>query len=137
VQTSNLTTLGELENMKPKEKPAEIIFSEDVLSDDLDFHKINQATKDALKKSTSGKSIKVLSTNEKKAIPLYIKDITSYIKKYAAQGKFKFEYDCSKLTEVCFHELAHQFKQKNPLFFVVKQHYTQILTIEWSGKNEV
>jgi hypothetical protein len=134
---SDLTTLGESKNMKPKEKTAEVIFSDDFISDELDFAKIKQITEDARLKKSGEKSIKGLTSNEKKAVPLYINDISSHIKRYAAQGKFKFDYDCSKLTDICFRELAKQFKQKNPLFFVVMHYGIQMLTVEWTGKNEV
>ena len=138
MQTSDLTILsGDSESMKSKEKPLEIEFGDDFISDTLDFHAINKMAKEVQRKNSGNKASKVLTTSEKKAIPLYIKDMSSYIKKYAAQGKFKFEYDCSKLTDVCFEELGQQFKQKNPLFFIVMQYGTQILTVEWTGKNEV
>lgn len=134
---SDLTTLGESTNMKPKEKTAEIVFSDGFASDELDFVKVKQLAEDAQLKKSGEKSVKGLTLNEKKAMPFYIKDMSSHIKQYASQGKFKFDYDCSKLTDICFRELAQRFKQKNPLFFVVMHHGIKMLTVEWSGKNEV
>lgn len=127
----NLDTLGDYK-MKPND-----ITTPSVSEDELDFRKIVETTKQAQKKLNPKKTIGTLTSSERKAIPLYINDMTSYIKRYAVQGKSKLEYDCSKLSAVCFEELAAQFKQKNPLFFVLQDRYTQLIVVEWTGKNEV
>ena len=103
--------------------------------DELDFHKIQQTAKNAIKMTEVGD--KPITQAELRSIPTYINDICRYVKKYASNGKMKFEYDCSKLSKACFSELATQFKQKYPLFFLVMNFKTKMLTVDWSGKNEV
>jgi len=105
------------------------------MEDDLDFDKIKETAKKARQALIVAE--KPISQSELKNIPLYINDMARYIKKYAAQGKNTFEYDCSKLSKACFFELAKEFKTKYKEFFVVTNHKTQILTIDWSGKSEV
>lgn len=105
------------------------------MEDELDFEKIKETTKKA--RQALIVSERPISQSELKNIPLYINDMARYIKKYAAQGKNTFEYDCSKLSKACFFELANQFKYKYKEFFVVTNNKAQILIIDWSGKNEV
>ena len=133
---ADLTTLGDFD-MLPKEKPEKASFELDDTDNQLDFESVKQTAKQAEKKLLLNKTNNILTTAEKKAIPVYINDIVSYVKKYAKQGKFKFEYDCKNLTNTCFFELATEFKQKNPLFFVMTDSHMKILTVEWTGKNEV
>jgi hypothetical protein len=123
--------------MSSNKTPENISFDDDIDLAMLDFEKIKELSKQAQKRFSQGKSDVGLSQAEKKSIPIYINDIVSYIKKYALQGKFKFEYDCSQLSVACFNELATTFKQNNPLFYVSQHHHLKILTIEWTGKNEV
>jgi hypothetical protein len=133
---ADLTTLGDFD-MLPKQQPEKISFRVDDIDNQLDFESIKQTAKQAEKKLLLNKSSDILTSAEKKAIPIYMNDIISYVKKYAKQGKFKFEYDCKNLTNTCFFELATEFKQKNPLFFVMTDSHMKILTVEWTGKNEV
>ena len=105
------------------------------MEDELDILKIREKTKKA--RQALIVSEKPISASELKSIPLYISDIERYIDKYASQGKDQFDYDCSKLSKACFFELANQFKHKYKEFFVVTNSKTQVLTINWSGKNEV
>jgi hypothetical protein len=133
---ADLTTLGDFD-MLPKQQPEKISFRVDDIDNQLDFESIKQTAKQAEKKLLLNKSSDTLTSAEKKAIPIYMNDIISYVKKYAKQGKFKFEYDCKNLTNTCFFELATEFKQKNPLFFVMTDSHMKILTVEWTGKNEV
>jgi hypothetical protein len=133
---ADLTTLGDYD-MLPKQQPEKISFRVDDIDNQLDFESIKQTAKQAEKKLLLNKSSDTLTSSEKKAIPVYMNDIISYVKKYAKQGKFKFEYDCKNLTNTCFFELATEFKQKNPLFFVMTDSHMKILTVEWTGKNEV
>ena len=105
------------------------------LEDELDFNQVKETARKA--RQALIVSEKPISQSELKNIPLYINDMARYIKKYAAQGKNTFEYDCSKLSKACFQELATQFKSKYKEFFVVTNNKTQILTIDWSGKLEV
>lgn len=109
--------------------------TEKVESDLLDFDKMHQTAKKAVTKTAS--KAETLSDEEIKSIPEYILDISKYIKSYAKQGKFNFKYDCTNISKLCFAELARQFKEKNPRFFVLTDFGTQILTVDWSGKNEV
>lgn len=108
---------------------------EKVESDLLDFDKMHQTARKAVTKTASKEES--LSQEEIESIPEYINDISKYIKSYARQGKFTFKYDCTNLSKLCFAELANQFKQKNPRFFVLTDFGTRILTVDWSGKNEV
>jgi hypothetical protein len=133
---ADLTTLGDFD-MLPKQQPEKISFRVDDIDNQLDFESIKQTAKQAEKKLLLNKSSDTLTSAEKKAIPIYMNDIISYVKKYAKQGKFKFEYDCKNLTNTCFFELATEFKQKNPLFFVMTDSHMKVLTVEWTGKNEV
>lgn len=133
---ADLTTLGDYD-MLPKQQPEKISFRVDDIDNQLDFESIKQTAKQAEKKLLLNKSSDTLTSSEKKAIPVYMNDIISYVKKYAKQGKFKFEYDCKNLTNTCFFELATEFKQKNPLFFVMTDSHMKVLTVEWTGKNEV
>lgn len=105
------------------------------LEDELDFNNIRDTAKKA--RQALIVSEKPISQSELKNIPLYINDMARYIKKYAAQGKNTFEYDCSKLSKACFIQLATEFKLKYKEFFVVMNSKTQVLTVDWSGKLEV
>lgn len=105
------------------------------VEDDLSYEQIRETTKKA--KQAIIVSDKPITPSELKSIPLYMNDMARYIKKYAAQGKNTFEYDCGKLSKACFFELANQFKHKYKEFFVVTNSKTQILIIDWSGKSEV
>lgn len=135
---ANLSTLGDVD-MPPKEKTEKTSLSnvENDIDNELDFENIKQVAKEAQKKLLLNKTSDTLTSAEKKSIPVYMNDIVSYVKKYAKQGKFKFEYDCKNLSNTCFFELATEFKQKNPLFFVMTDSHMKILTVEWTGKNEV
>lgn len=106
-----------------------------VIEDELDFNQIKETAKKARQSLIVAE--KPISQSELKNIPLYINDMVRYIKRYAAQGKNTFEYDCSKLSKACFFQLATEFKTKYKEFFVVTNHKTQILTVDWSGKSEV
>ena len=106
-----------------------------VMEDELDFNSIKETAKKARQSLIIEE--KPMSQSELKNIPLYINDMTRYIRKYAAQGKNTFEYDCSKLSKACFFEIANQFKTKYKEFFVVTNSKTQIITVDWSGKLEV
>ena len=105
------------------------------MEDELNYEEIRETTKKA--RQALVVSEKPISSSELKAIPMYINDMTRYIKKYAGNGKTSFEYDCAKLSKACFFELASQFKHKYKEFFVVTNSKSQILIVEWSGKNEV
>lgn len=105
------------------------------MEDDLDFNSVRETAKKARQSLIVAE--KPISQSELRNIPLYINDMARYIKKYAAQGKYTFEYDCSKLSKACFIELANQFKSKYKEFFVVTNNKSQILIIDWSGKLEV
>ena len=100
----------------------------------LDFNEIRQLVSSAQKNSSSTKT---LTNRDRASIVIYIKDMVRYIKEYAAAGRTKLEYDCSKISELCFVELADRFKTKYPAFFVVKTAKSQLITVEWTGKNEV
>lgn len=106
-----------------------------VESDLLDFDKMHQTAKKAVTKTAAIEE--ALSEEEIDSIPEYLYDMSKYIKSYARQGKFNFKYDCGNISKLCFAELAKQFKEKNPRFFVVTDFGTQILIVDWSGKNEV
>lgn len=106
-----------------------------VIEDELDFNQIKEMAKKARQKTIQTET--PITESELRAIPMYINDMVRYIKKYAASGKIKFDYDCSKLSKACFFELARQFKYKYKEFFVVTETKSQILTVEWSGKSEV
>jgi hypothetical protein len=134
MDSPNLSNIGDID-MK-NNIPESVTFDDDIDFAILDFEKIRQLTKSAQKKLEQGKSNNTLTAAEVKSIPMYINDMVSYIKKYAQQGKSKLEYDCGALSPICFQELAVQFKQRNPLFYVVQHHHTQLLVVEWSGKNE-
>lgn len=105
------------------------------MEDELDFEKIREKAKKARQALIVAE--KPITPGELKSIPIYINDISRYIDKYASQGKDEFDYDCSKLSKACFIELATQFKQKYPMFFLVMNSKTQMLKINWSGKLEV
>lgn len=101
----------------------------------LDFDEIRKIQKESVSKKT--KTTHVLTEQEKDNIEYYVNDMARFIKKYAERGETKFMYDCSPLTEVCFLALAERFKSLNPRFFVVTQLGSQVLTVDWTGKNEV
>lgn len=135
METSDVFTEGSnIEMTKPEEQK---LSARGVsrIEDDLDFDTIREMAKKAQKEKVA--AAKPITQEELRAIPTYINDMSRYIRKYAAAGKIIFQYDCGKLSTACFLELAQQFKQKYPRFFVVTQMGTQIITIDWSGKNEV
>lgn len=102
----------------------------------LDYNLIRETTKLA-SKTKQVKKEEPLTQKELEHIQYYVEDIEKNILKLAKTGKDKFLYDCSKLPERIFLEVAMAFKKKNPLFFVITAKGSQILTVEWSGKYEV
>ena len=101
----------------------------------LDYSAIREKTKKA---NHVIKKLDVpLTQKELDKIQYYIQDMEENILQLAEQGKDKFTYDCSKISEKMFLELAVQFKQRNPLFFVLKQNFLQTLVVDWTNKNEV
>jgi hypothetical protein len=99
----------------------------------LDYEAIRKMTKE---RSAVKKEEAPLTEKELKRVQYYIEDIEYNIVGLAEAGKDKFTYDCSKLTQKMFQELAVRFKNKNPLFYVTTNSGTQLLTVEWHGKNE-
>jgi hypothetical protein len=135
MEIASVISLGESQIMKDqKTDTLAMAIQNSPEEDKLDFESIRDTAKRA-QKSLSPK-VKDITQAELRSIALYLKDIARYVKRYASNGKMKFEYDCSKLTPVCFMELALQFKNKNPMFFVVTNSKTQVLTVDWSGKSE-
>lgn len=102
----------------------------------LDYESVRQTTKSA-SLSRQKKKEEPLTEKELASIQFYVEDMEKNILKLAQTGKDKFIYDCSKLSEKMFLEIAISFKKKNPLFFVVTAKGSQMLTVEWSGKYEV
>lgn len=120
------------------ETPMSVDFQNDEMPikvEPLNFDEIRQIQKKSLQKKT--KVVETLSEKEAEDIEYYVNDISRYIRKYAEKGDTKFQYDCSPLTQVCFLALAERFKTLNPRFFVVTQLGSQVLTVDWSNKNEV
>lgn len=101
----------------------------------LDYKEICQVTKKAV--NVLKNEDVPLTDKEKDRISFYIEDIETRIAEMAKTGKNKFLYDCSKLSKKVFIELAVQFKNKNPLFFVVQDYGIQMLTVKWAETNEV
>lgn len=99
----------------------------------LDYEAIRKKTKEA---GTAKKQEVPLTEKEIKRLQYYIEDIEYNIVGLSEAGKDKFTYDCSNLTKKMFEELATRFKQTNPLFYVTTNSATQLLTVEWHGKNE-
>ena len=101
----------------------------------LDYSAIREKTKKA---NHVIKKLDVpLTQKELDKIQYYIQDMEENILQLAEQGKDKFTYDCSKISEKMFLELAVQFKQRNPLFFVLQQNFLRTLVVDWTNKNEV
>jgi len=61
-----------------------------------------------------------LTEKEKTKVLFYVEDIEKRILDMAKAGKNKFIYDCSKLTKKMFVDIAKEFKDRNPLFFVLQ-----------------
>jgi hypothetical protein len=80
---------------------------------------------------------KPLTEKEKTKILFYIDDMEKHILDIAKTGKNIFVYDCSKLTKKMFVDIAEEFKERNPLFFVLQDSGIQMLTIQWGMTNEV
>lgn len=137
MEVASVITLGEPEVMKHEKTEVFSMAGSITVDEDLDFEKIRETAKRVQKEKQIGTTAAALTASEKRAIPIYIKDMIAYIKKYASQGKMKFEYDCEKLTPICFNELATQFKQKYPMFFVLVHSKDQTVVIDWTGKHEV
>ena len=134
MQSMDVITSGAEEDLSQNEESFAALPPQN-LDDDLDFNSILETAKKA--KVKSQQVTQTLSPGELKALPSYIRDMVRYVKKYATSGKFKFEYDCSKLTPVCFMELATQFKEKYTSFFVVVDVKRQHIIVDWTGKNQV
>lgn len=99
----------------------------------LDYEAIRKLTKE---KSAVKTQESPLTEKELKRVQYYIEDIEYNVLGMAEAGKDKFLYDCSKLAPKMFQEVAVQFKNRNPLFYVTTNSVTQLLTVEWHGKNE-
>ena len=127
---------------------ADDIYLEDLAAEDshmsLDFNSIQEETKKA--KKTKVQQTKTLekhnpkyqfSDKELRQLELYVKDVEKHILKFAADGKERFLYDCSKLSTPIFFELAKLFKTANPHFYVETHGGSRLLVVDWCGKNEV
>lgn len=101
----------------------------------LDFDEIRTIQKNSAAKKQ--KAEVTLTEQDLDNIEYYVNDMANYIRKYAAKGETRFQYDCSPLSEVCFLALAERFKKLNPRFFVMTQLGQQVLTVDWSNKSEV
>tara|TARA_R110000868_G_C10343819_1_gene715540 strand:+ start:69 stop:458 length:390 start_codon:yes stop_codon:yes gene_type:complete len=119
--------------------PAPIYFGEE--NEMLDFNQIKSITENSRKKTVSSKSkdpVKIVLTEKQtRYVESLIGEVETYIKSYAESGKDKFTYDCSKLDYNIFFELIMRFKAKNPKFYVQRHDGTQLMVVEWTGKNEV
>lgn len=122
-----LETIAGVESQQNNEMPIKV--------EPLDFEQIRELQK----KSAAKKKVveATLTQQDLDNIEYYVNDMANYIRKYAAKGDTRFQYDCSPLSEVCFFALAQRFKELNPKFFVMTQRGQQVLTVDWSGKNEV
>ena len=118
--------------------PEDIYFEED--NQMLDFNQIQEITQTARKKIIGNRdkiiSKIILTDKESERVDSYVKDIEKYIGKFAADAKDKFLYDCSKIENYIFFEVAQRFKEKNSKFYVQTNFGTQMIVVEWSGKNE-
>lgn len=107
----------------------------------LDFNTIQEETIRAKKSKITVKTEKVsnyqLTEKDLKQIGLLMKNMEKNITKFATEGKHKLTYDCSKLENPIFFELANTFKTNNPKFYVETNAGTKMIVVDWSGKNEV
>lgn len=100
----------------------------------LDYNQIREKTKSTIKQEQKEDEY---TQKDLDKIESYIEDMEFYISSFAEEGKDKFVYDCSKISVKLFKKLCIEFKQRNPLFFVLCDYGIQKLTIEWHGKNEI
>lgn len=116
-------------------------YEEENISMPLDFHTIQEQTLNAkkVKLPTKGKETTMryeFTDKDIKQIEIYMKDMEKHIAKFAADGKDRFTYDCSKLNSAIYFELAEKFKTANPRFYVETHTGLQHLIVDWTGKNE-
>ena len=118
--------------------PEDIYFGED--NQMLDFNQIQELTQTARKKIVENRDVIVskvtLTDKESERVDSYVKDMEKHIGKFAADAKDKFLYDCSKIENYVFYEVASRFKEKNSKFYVQTNGGTQVIVVDWSGKNE-
>ena len=77
-----------------------------------------------------------MTDDEIKKVNNWFKDLEKYIRQWAGNGSELFMYDCSKLPEHLFQEIANFFKIKNPYFYVETNSGTKMIKVTWVGKSE-
>lgn len=123
------------------EIPSPIYFGEEDLM--LDYENIKKLTKEAKQKNVQANKIQaenieiVLTNEEILMVDKWVKEVEKYVAKFASNGSDKFLYDCSKIDTHLFYETALRFKMRNPKFYVETHGGTQMLVVQWNGKNEV
>lgn len=80
---------------------------------------------------------KELTGEELDYIEICIEDLKKKITSAAQKGNFQLDYDCSSMDLAIFNELSKRFKYRYTKFMVIKDFGQKMLSIRWTGKNEV
>jgi len=100
----------------------------------LNYNDIQKTTKKA---TVASNKEEPLTEKELKRIQYYVEHMEDSIIEIAESGHSKLEYNCTKIPERIFFEVAELFKKSNPLMLVITEKGTMKIVVHWSGKYEV
>lgn len=112
----------------------DLIFKGEDMTDQF-FHEMKEKADEKNKKKTVVKEN--LSAEDSDFVDYLIRDVEAHIRNNASQGKYTFDYDCSKINSAVYQELLIRFKHQHPLFFVMTSGKSQKMTVDWSGYHDV
>jgi hypothetical protein len=100
----------------------------------LNYNDIQKTTKKA---TVAINKEEPLTEKELKRIQYYVEHMEDSIIEIAESGNSKLEYNCAKIPQRIFFEVAELFKKNNPLMLVITEKGTMQIVVHWSGKYEV
>jgi hypothetical protein len=113
--------------------PVPIYFEEE--NEMFDYNNIREITRLAKEKQVQSKKTVprpvILTEQEQERVEALVKDMEKSIIKFAGVGEERFIYDCSKLEHYIFLDLAQNFKDKNPKFYIELDRETQMIIVDW------
>lgn len=100
----------------------------------LDYNDIQKTTK---KSTAVTQKQEPLTEKELNRVQYYMEHMEDSIIEIAESGHYKLEYNCNKIPERIFFEVAELFKKNNPLMLVITDKGASKIIVHWSGKYEV
>ena len=100
----------------------------------LDYKDIQKTTR---KSTPVAQKQEPLTEKELNRVQYYMEHMEDSIIEIAESGHYKLEYNCNKIPERIFFEVAELFKKNNPFMLVITDKGALKIIVHWSGKYEV